>query len=115
MSARYVLTQEANRDLLAIADHIAQESSLAAAEGVIIEFRRTFQLLADQPGVGHAREDLTSEPRFRFWVLFSYLIAFVPCEKPLPIVAIVHGTRDPGAIAEGIRAALENDTKRLHP
>jgi toxin ParE1/3/4 len=106
MSSGFVLTLEAKANLAAIAEYVERESTQAAAERVVLELQRAFRLLAEQPGVGHARDDLTPDARVRFWVVFSYLVAFVPDEKPLPIVAVVHGSREPSPIAEQLRSAL---------
>lgn len=103
MTARYVLTAQAQRDLAEIGDSIAARSGLAPAEQVVGELQRGFQLLAEQPDVGHAREDISDDPALRFWSVYSYLIVFVPAARPLAVVSILHGARDPKAISEHIR------------
>ena len=103
MSVGYVLTPQAQQDLVGIADTIASSSGPAAAERVVRELQRGFRVLAEQPGVGHVREDLTDDPAVRFWGVFSFLVVFVPTSKPLAVVCILHGARDPKAIAEHIR------------
>lgn len=106
MSARFVLTLQAARDLAAIAAHVEREGSSEAAESVVLELVRAFQLLAERPGIGHVRDELSTESTVRFWVVLSYLIAFIPTETPVPILAIAHGSRDPDAIARELRDAL---------
>lgn len=105
MTARYVLTPEAQQDLAEIADFIADTSGPAPAEQVVRELGRGFQLLAEQPDIGHGREDITDDPEIRFWSVYSYLIVFVPAAKPLAVVSILHGARDPKHIAEHIQDA----------
>lgn len=105
MTARYVLTAQAKQDLAEIADYIAEASGLAPAEQVVRELQRSFQFLAEQPDVGHGREDITDDPEVRFWSVYSYLLVFVPAAKPLAVVSILHGARDPKNIAEHIRDA----------
>ena len=105
MTARYVLTAQAKQDLAEIAEYVAESSGLAPAEQVVRELQRGFQFLADQPDAGHGREELTEDPGVRFWSVFSYLIAYVPAAKPLAVVGILHGARDPKHIAERIRSA----------
>jgi plasmid stabilization system protein ParE len=73
---------------------------------VLIELWRSFRILALLPGIGHARPDLTDDARIRFWSVYSYLIAFLPAERPLLIARILHGARDP----EDLREALREDT-----
>jgi plasmid stabilization system protein ParE len=52
--------------------------------------------------VGHKRPDLTSRP-LRFTVVREYLIAYAPDEKPLWIVAVMHGRRNPRVMAAILR------------
>jgi plasmid stabilization system protein ParE len=49
--------------------------------------------LAEQPGMGHARTDLTERP-LKFWSVFSYLIVYEPDAAPLRIIAVMHAARD---------------------
>jgi plasmid stabilization system protein ParE len=72
MTARYDLTAQAMQDLAEIADSIVESSGLAPAEQVVREFQRCFQFLAEQPGAGHGREDVTDDPQVRFWSVYSY-------------------------------------------
>jgi toxin ParE1/3/4 len=51
------------------------------------------QRLAENPRIGHTREDLTNQPVL-FLPVGSYLIIYDPESKPLSIVRIVHGARD---------------------
>jgi antitoxin ParD1/3/4/toxin ParE1/3/4 len=89
---RYVVTPEARADLFAIWEHIAQDS-IDAADKVIGQIEKSFGRLADMPGMGHFREDLLYR-RYRFWVVYSYVIAYVWQKTPIQIIAVVHGARD---------------------
>ena len=62
-----------------------------------------FEMLASSPGVGFRRPELTSRP-LRFWVVRSYLIAYVPEAQPLQVVAVLHGRRSPRLVAAMLRA-----------
>ena len=42
--------------------------------------------------------DVGSDPRFRFWLVYSYLIAYLPDTTPLQIVRVIHGSRDIGTL-----------------
>ncbi|MFI5102831.1 MAG: type II toxin-antitoxin system RelE/ParE family toxin [Terriglobales bacterium] len=55
------------------------------------------------PHQGHQRTDLTSRP-LRFQTVRSYLIAYAPDEKPLLVIAVLHGRRNPRVIAAVLRA-----------
>ncbi len=105
MIARYDLTAQAKQDLVEIVDFIAEEGGAAAADRVVREFRRNFQLLADRPGIGHRRNDLADDPDVRFWNVHAYLVVFVPIVNPLTVVSIVHGARDPEEIRKHLRVA----------
>lgn len=50
---------------------------------------------------GHRRDDLTSRP-LRFWRVYDYLIAYAP-EKPLLVLAVLHGRRNPRILAGILR------------
>jgi len=52
--------------------------------------------------MGHIRADLTSRP-LRFHTVRDYLIAYAPEEKPLVVIAILHGRRNPRVIATLLR------------
>ncbi len=49
--------------------------------------------LAEFPGKGHLREDLTSLP-LHFFLLDTYLIVYNRAASPLAIHAVLHTSRD---------------------
>ena len=59
--------------------------------------RDRFGYLAQYPGGGHWRRDLT-DTEVRFFSVYSYLIVYRPETKPLQIVAILHASRDVGKL-----------------
>ncbi len=88
----YVLTAEAQAHIDEIGAYIADDS-LDAALKVYDAFEETFGLLAERPGLGHSRQDLTDRP-LKFWSVFSYLVVYDPESRPLTIIAVLHGARD---------------------
>jgi plasmid stabilization system protein ParE len=92
----YQLTPQAQLDLDEIADYIANEASVDRARTVIRDLRDSFRKLADMPGMGHFREDLLDN-RYKFWSLYSYVIAYRWEATPIQVIAVVHGSRDLGA------------------
>ena len=50
----------------------------------------------------HRRTDLTSRP-LRFISRRNYLIAYAPDEKPLVVIAVLHGRRNPNVLAAVLR------------
>jgi plasmid stabilization system protein ParE len=96
MSA-FVFHPEAYADLDEIWEYIADDN-LDAADRVLEEIYRTIRSLADFPHQGHKRPDLTSRPLlFRAWR--DYVITYAPDEKPLAVIAVLHGRRNPLVIA----------------
>lgn len=93
----FVLHPEANSDLIDIWEYITADN-LNAADRVIEEIYNKIQTLAAFPHQGHGRPDLSSRP-LRFQLVRDYLIAYDPDEKPLPIIAVLHGRRSPRVIA----------------
>lgn len=80
-----------------ISDYIAEDSS-DAARRVVKKIFDSISALVPFPHKGHRRIDLTSRP-LRFWRVYNYLIAYAPDERPLWIVAVLHGYRSPSILA----------------
>lgn len=99
--ARYILSEQARQDITEIWDYLADYASIDVADRVKQEFHRAFRRLAENPGLGHLREDLSSRP-FRFYRVYSYLIIYQPDSNPLGVGRILHGSRD-------IRSLLERE------
>jgi plasmid stabilization system protein ParE len=68
VSAPYVLIPEAQEHIDQNCAYIAQDS-VDAALRVYDAFEEAFGLLAERPGLGHSREDLTNR-LLRFWSVF---------------------------------------------
>lgn len=97
----YVLTPEAQQDLLQIRDYLKADAGVRvgryAVNALILALRR----LAKNPGLGHRREDLSSHEALRFWPVFSYLVVYDREARPLTIVGVIHGKRDASAVLRG--------------
>lgn len=89
---RFTLSPEAASDIRDIWSYIAVDS-VKAARKVRLRLFDACQRLAENPRIGHVREDLTDQPVL-FWPVGSYLIIYDPESKPLSIVRVVRGTRD---------------------
>ena len=89
--SRFLFGRYVEGDLREIRDRIAREAP-KSARLLMVRFVGAFRLLATHPVLGHAREDLPV-PSLRFWPVGSYLVVY-RVEKPIEIVAIVHGARD---------------------
>jgi antitoxin ParD1/3/4/toxin ParE1/3/4 len=99
MKPRYTLAPEAVRDLVEIWRYLSKESGQETADRVEAVIRAKFASLAEFPGAGHWRRDLTSA-EVRFFPVYSYLIVYRPETKPLQIVSILHARRDVAGILE---------------
>lgn len=62
MSSRFVLSAPACDDLDEILTYVLEQSGPQRAQHVANRLQQTFCKLADSPGWGHKREDLTSAP-----------------------------------------------------
>jgi plasmid stabilization system protein ParE len=90
-------TRKLGGDLDEIWEFIATDNE-NAANGVIGEILSTVRGLVRFPYQGHRRPDLTTRP-LRFSLVREYLIAYAPEEKPLWVVAVIHGRRNPSVMA----------------
>ena len=100
--SRYAFHPDAFGDLDEIWEYIAQDN-IDAADRVLADIHSTLSTLAELPQVGHRRPDLTTRP-LRFHVARDeYLIAYAPAEKPLWVLAVFHGRRNPRLIASVLR------------
>lgn len=89
---QFVLTQAAKGDLLKILEYIEDDNPNAILK-VVDALDDAMQLLAESPGIGHLRPDLTRQD-VRFWSVFRYLVIDRPDTNPLEIVRVLHGKRD---------------------
>lgn len=63
-----------------------------AAERLRSGFYQGLRRLGRSPGIGHFHEELLDR-RYRFWNFYPYVICYVWQEKPIQIIAVVHGAR----------------------
>lgn len=89
---RYVLSEDAELDLDEIWEYIAQ-NNLDAADRWIARLFEAFEVLANNPGIGHKRADLTAYPVL-FWPIGAYLIIYRATSTLMEIVAETQGSRD---------------------
>jgi toxin ParE1/3/4 len=101
----YELHPEAFTDIDEIAAYIGQDSP-EAAHRVVDELYRAIQNVVAFPHSGHRRPDLTGRP-LRFIRVRDYIVAYAPAEKPLWVVAIMHGHRSPRTMAAILRGREE--------
>ncbi|MGA7216784.1 MAG: type II toxin-antitoxin system RelE/ParE family toxin [Candidatus Sulfotelmatobacter sp.] len=88
----YIVAQEAEDDLRQIWRYLLGEAGLEIANRIQSELVDAFQSLADFPGKGHRRSDLTRRDVL-FFSVYQYMIVYRRTSK-LEIVAVLHGKRD---------------------
>jgi plasmid stabilization system protein ParE len=93
----FVFHPDALKDLEEIWEYIAADN-LDAADQVREEIYDSIKSLVPFPHIGHSRSDLTTRP-LRFQSVREYVIAYAADEKPLAVVAVLHGRRNPRVIA----------------
>ena len=88
----YVLSVDADFDQDDIWEYIAADS-IEAADRWIGKLFEAFEALAQTPGMGHKRTDLTACPVL-FWPVGAYLVIYRADRSPIEIVAVTQGSRD---------------------
>jgi plasmid stabilization system protein ParE len=101
MNPGFYVHPGAAQDITEIWEFIA-EDNLSAAGRFREEIQEAIRSLVPFPYQGHKRPDLTTHP-LRFQVVRDYLIAYAPDEKPLVVIAVIHGRRNPRTIAAILR------------
>jgi plasmid stabilization system protein ParE len=91
------LHPDAAQDITEIWEYIA-ENSVPAARRFRVEIFDAISSLVSFPHQGPRRPDLTNRP-LRFRLVRDYLIAYAADEKPLLVIAVLHGRRNPQAIS----------------
>jgi plasmid stabilization system protein ParE len=98
----FVLHPLAAQDITDIWASLA-EVNPQGARRVREDLLEAIRALVPFPHQGHRRTDLTSRP-LRFITVRDYLIAYAPDERPLLVVAVLHGRRNPRVMAAMLRA-----------
>lgn len=92
MSRHYFLSPTAELDLDEIITYLAHEAP-KSAYAFLDSIYDAMDMLAANPEIGHAREELTEKP-VKFWTFkWHYLIVYKPV-KPIEIVRVLSGYRD---------------------
>lgn len=83
-------TRRAEKDLLELWLHIAQDNE-AAADALLDRIEEKCALLASSPEMGPARRDIA--PGLRFFPVERYVILYRIIDNGVEIVRVVHGAR----------------------
>lgn len=97
----FVLHPNAVADLDEIWEYIAVDN-LGAADRVLEEIYDAIGTLISFPEQGNGRPDLSSRP-LKVHSIRDFLIVYAPAERPLFVVAVLHGRRNPRVIRAMLR------------
>jgi toxin ParE1/3/4 len=82
-------------DILDIWDHIA-EDSIEQADRWVDKLDEKFELIATQPLMGRAREELS--PKLRSFPFGRYVFFYEPIKDGIDVVRVLHSARDIDAV-----------------
>jgi antitoxin ParD1/3/4/toxin ParE1/3/4 len=88
----YIVSPKADEDVFELWRYLYEHAGFEIANRVEAEIYGAFEVLAQNPRLGHKRSDLTSHPVL-FFTVYSYMIVYRP-ETPLEIARVLHGKRD---------------------
>jgi toxin ParE1/3/4 len=88
--SRVFVSEHAGDDLQEIGHYIAADN-VEAANRLVAEFEARFQMLADSPRMGRARDDIAVG--FRYFPVGSYLILYRIQPDGIGIVRVLHAAR----------------------
>ena len=89
----FVVSPFAAEDLNDIWEYVTQEWDEAHADATLRQFMTAFGDLAELPGKGHLRQDLT-RLSLHFFSIDPYLIIYRRDSSPLAIHAVLHSSRN---------------------
>lgn len=92
---KLIVSPLAQADIDEIWDHIARDS-VPHADRFVDRIERRFALLADNPRLGVARDDL--RPGLRHFAHVRYLIYYRPIRGGIEVIRVVHGARRQDAL-----------------
>jgi len=91
----------ARLDLLQIWNYLADQESTRKATEVVEKIVLEFDRLAENPGMGHRRDEVTRRPLL-FWRVYSYLIVYHASKKGIRVARVIHGARDLRAVLKDV-------------
>ena len=78
----------------AILDYVEGRFGVGVAERVLTRLVAALALLAEHPGVGHRREDITKDEHVKFWSVGPTLIAYRVVPSGLQVLFVERAERD---------------------
>jgi plasmid stabilization system protein ParE len=92
MSQNYIVADLAKSDIFEIIEYIA-EDNLNAADQIEFDILAVFDLIAENPHIGHTRKDITAKD-ILFWTFRKrYIIVYKP-SMTVEFIRVLSGFRD---------------------
>ena len=82
----------AEDDLEQLLSYVSEQSGTSRALKVHESFVAAFEHLAEMPGSGSKRADLTGT-RVRWWPVFNWIVLYESDSSPITILRVIHGAR----------------------
>jgi plasmid stabilization system protein ParE len=89
---KLLIRPQARLDLLEIW-HLIAKDSVEAANRVAGKLDSAIRDLVEMQGKGHNRADVRNNS-YRFWSVYSYIIAYRFDDKTVTVMRVVHGRRN---------------------
>lgn len=90
----YRLTPRAADGLWRILVYVEDRFGAAVTDRVLAEIESAFDLLVERPQIGRRREELTTDPRSRFWSVGPTLIAYRASGDDIDVLFVERGSLD---------------------
>ncbi len=90
----YRLTPQARIGFRNILEYVEDRFGVRVAERVLDKLEAAFDMLAESPGIGHSREDLTADEQVQFWSVGPTLIAYRRAADIIEVLFVERGERD---------------------
>lgn len=90
------ISEPARQDISDIADRSLAQFGTTQTVSMLEAIDSALDMLAEEPGIGHVREDLSPpDRRLRYWtVLRRFVIVYRDDVAPIEILRVLHGSRD---------------------
>jgi plasmid stabilization system protein ParE len=92
MTRSYKLTKAAEQDIVDIWEYIRKDNPIAA-RNMVNKIYASFDLLSDNPNIGHAREDLTNKALL-FWTVRPRYHVIYRLRTQIQVIRVLPADRD---------------------
>lgn len=90
----YILTERALTGLSSIASYVSHRFDVDVAIATVEKIDSACQILAENPALGHRREDITSDESIKFWPVGPSLLAYQSTDDGIVVLLIERADKD---------------------